>query len=231
MNLDATIKNNKLIYLHIKLDSGEPFYIGMGTKKRMNTSSSRSKMWNYIVNKHGYDIIILEDNLTNEIAIEKEKYWIKKIGRRNLKLGPLINFTNGGEGIDGYKHTEISKKNMSNKHRGKIISESTKLKMSLSKKGDNRGLFGEKHGMFGKKHSDKSKEQMSIVKIGKNTGKNHHTYVEIVVYQYDKYNNFIKKWNNHHDAIDYYSFNSRSFMLHLNNKKYKTQGNFIWKSI
>jgi len=231
MQIEATetFEKNILIYLHIKLDNGEPFYIGKGTIKRMNTMTSRNKMWHNIVKKHGYDIIILEDNLTEDIAFEREKYWINRIGRRDLGLGPLVNFTDGGEGITGYRHTDETKERLSKKHTGKKISEQAKLKMSLSKKGENRGLVGENHGMYGKEHSIDSKKLMSEKMIGKNKGSNHYTYNEIPVIQYDKDGNFIKEWNNHREVIAFYSLNLRSFNQHLNNKKYKTQGGFIWK--
>ncbi len=131
------MKNNFYTYLHIRLDNGEPFYVGKGLKNkyRAYSTSNRTKYWWNIVKKYGYDIIILEDNLTNEQSCEIEKYWIKRIGRRDLKLGTLVNLTDGGEGMDGYKMTENHKNNLKKNHKGmsgKKHSETTKIKMKNS---------------------------------------------------------------------------------------------------
>ena len=88
------------VYLHIKATDGEPFYVGKGHRKdRCGSKFSRSKFWHNIVKKYGFDIIILEENLTPEKAIELEKYWIERIGRRDLGKGPLVNLTDGGDGV------------------------------------------------------------------------------------------------------------------------------------
>lgn len=89
------------IYLHIKLTNGSPFYVGKGKDRRALCKRSRSIHWHNIVKKHGYDIIILEDDISEDEANILEKYWIKRIGRYDLKEGPLVNFTDGGEGSSG----------------------------------------------------------------------------------------------------------------------------------
>jgi len=96
---------NYKVYLHIKLDTGEPFYVGKGKGQRPNTSSNRSEWWYKTVKKHGFDIIILEDNLSNKEAFQKEIYWIARIGRQKLGNGSLINLTDGGEGASGNKQS------------------------------------------------------------------------------------------------------------------------------
>jgi hypothetical protein len=71
----VTISNNKYyVYAHITLTSNEIFYVGKGMGKRCYNVKRRSKYWDRIVNKYGYDIIILEDNLTNEESLLKEVY-------------------------------------------------------------------------------------------------------------------------------------------------------------
>jgi hypothetical protein len=130
------------IYLHIKLTNGEPFYVGKGSKSRVINKSNRSKWWKRTVDKYGYDVILIEENLTEEEAFEKEKYWIDRIGRRDLDKGPLVNMTDGGEGTSGRKW---------------IVSEETKKKMSLSK--------------IGIKHSDEHNQNISKSNRGNNCGK------------------------------------------------------------
>jgi hypothetical protein len=148
------MKNNKYyIYLHIKLDTGEPFYIGKGSGRRAYQKRSRSEFWHNIVTKHGYDIILLEEELTNEEANQVEIYWIKRIGRRDLGLGPLVNLTDGGEGIIGQIVSNETKLKMSNAHIG--IKKTDEHKKNISK------------GRTGIKFSNKHKLNMSITNKGK----------------------------------------------------------------
>jgi len=89
------------IYLHIKSTNGEPFYVGKGKDKRCSVENNRSLHWNNIVSKYDYDVLFLEENISEEEALEKEIYWIKRIGRKDLNNGLLVNFTDGGEGSSG----------------------------------------------------------------------------------------------------------------------------------
>ena len=107
------MENKYYIYLHIKLTNGEPFYVGRGCGQRAHTKNGRTDWWNKVVNKHGYDIIKLEEGLSNSKANELEIYWIDRIGRRDLGKGTLVNHTEGGDGSSGYKHTDESKKKIS----------------------------------------------------------------------------------------------------------------------
>jgi len=87
------------IYLHIRLTDGSPFYVGKGNGRRATRTQHRNNWWHNIVNKHGFDIIMLEEGLTEEQALEKEIYWINRIGRKDQGKGPLVNMTDGGVGI------------------------------------------------------------------------------------------------------------------------------------
>lgn len=125
------------VYLHIKLDTGEPFYVGKGRGQRPFIPNKRSSWWYKTVNKHGFDVIILEDNLTNEEAFEKEIYWIARIGRQKLSTGPLINLTDGGEGASGNKQSAETIEKRVKHIRGKSLSTEVKLKIGLPQMGKN----------------------------------------------------------------------------------------------
>jgi hypothetical protein len=56
---------------------------------------------------------ILYENLTWEKACEIEIDLIKKLGRRDKKLGPLVNMTDGGEGVLGFIHSEETREILS----------------------------------------------------------------------------------------------------------------------
>jgi hypothetical protein len=132
---------NYYIYLHIKETDSIPFYIGKGNGRRCFSKQSRSIYWSNIVNKHGYDIVLIEDNLTNEQAIELEKYWINRIGRRDLNNGPLVNLTNGGEGTPNRPMSEENKRKLSDRNKDKTTSEAQKKAVGLRYK----GKFGKDH--------------------------------------------------------------------------------------
>jgi hypothetical protein len=105
------------IYRHIRLDKNEPFYVGIGLddipKRAYETKKRRSQWWNNIVNKYGYSVDILFENVTIDFAKEKEKEFISLYGRIDLGTGTLCNQTNGGDGINGWKANAENKINMS----------------------------------------------------------------------------------------------------------------------
>jgi hypothetical protein len=84
------------VYGHYKADTGELFYIGKGTGDRAWQTSKgrrRNTHWQRIVDKHGLEVRILEDGLTDEEAYAKERELIAEIGLNNL-----ANITEGGYG-------------------------------------------------------------------------------------------------------------------------------------
>jgi hypothetical protein len=99
------------IYRHIRLDKNEPFYIGIGKDNnqkftRAYSKKGRSSFWRSIVSNYGYEVEIILDDLTWEEACKKEKEFIALYGRKDLGLGTLVNFTNGGDGVNGYTHNQ-----------------------------------------------------------------------------------------------------------------------------
>jgi hypothetical protein len=145
------------IYLHIKSTNGEPFYVGKGSLNRYKSKNDRNKWWHNTVNKYGYEVIFLEENLTEEEALAKEEYWIKRIGRRDLGNGSLVNMTDGGDGMKNIVFTDEHKKKISIAKTGSKQSDIHKLNISI--------------GNFNKPKSDIHKEKMS--KYSKNRTKEH----------------------------------------------------------
>jgi len=89
--------NNKYyIYAHIRNDNNTIFYIGKGSDKRAYFKANRSKFWKRIVEKHGYTVIILHENLTEEEAYNLES---KLILEQKSSGNCEANFTNGGDGV------------------------------------------------------------------------------------------------------------------------------------
>lgn len=87
-----------LVYRHLK-PCGEVFYIGIGVlKKRAYSKHGRNKHWINTVNKYGYEVQILTNNVDYDFAKEIEKNLISYYGRKDLNFGKLVNMTDGGEG-------------------------------------------------------------------------------------------------------------------------------------
>jgi len=101
--------NKIVVYKHIRLDTNEVFYIGIGNPKRPYNKNSRSDFWKRVTNKTDYKVEIIYSDLTWEEACEKEIELIEFYGRRDLGNGTLVNLTDGGEGISGYEMTNEQK--------------------------------------------------------------------------------------------------------------------------
>lgn len=140
------------VYRHIRLDTNEPFYIGIGLTedpkyKRAFSKQGRSELWRRITNKTSYSVQIVLDDLTEEETKEKEKEFIKIYGRIDLGTGTLCNFTAGGDGTPG-----------------NIQSEEQKRATSERMMGENNpmfGKYGEENPMFGINHTEETKNKIS----------------------------------------------------------------------
>ena len=131
-----------LIYRHIRLDNGMPFYIGIGKNhSRAFSKSNRGKHWNSVVKKYGYEVEIMLDDIDWETAIKKEKEFISLYGRKDNNTGILRNLTDGGDGLTApsydikRKISETKKSNPTRYWLGKTRSEEDKKKMGLAKIG------------------------------------------------------------------------------------------------
>jgi len=83
------------------------------------------------IRKHGpdaFDLSVLEECDTEEQLDEAEKRWIRELGT----FGREYNMTEGGDGLKGYRHTE-----------------ETKRRMSESRKGSRNHFYGKKWGRQG----------------------------------------------------------------------------------
>lgn len=100
------------VYQHIRKDTQEVFYIGIGTKStrnyttfksmyyRANTLKGRNAIWKHIVKKTPYRVeILFESDDYNKIK-EKEKELISFFGKKTIS-GCLSNISDGGEGAPG----------------------------------------------------------------------------------------------------------------------------------
>lgn len=135
-----------------------PFYVGKGKEKRAWDMTNRSKqLLGHIrnLNEAGLNFIIdIYPASNEEEAFNKETQLIKQYGRLDLNTGTLFNFTDGGEGVSGYIHTD----------------ELRKL-WSIQRSGENNPRFGDHRNwieLHGDKKTSKLKEDMSTRNIGTN---------------------------------------------------------------
>jgi hypothetical protein len=128
------------IYEHVRLDRNEVFYVGKGTVKKTNPygrsqeKSRRSDLWKKVINKTDYEIRIVFEDEDEKVVFSKEVELIKLYGRKDLSLGPLVNFTDGGDGTSGAIRSDEFKKKVSNFHSNKKVSNETKLLIQEKRK-------------------------------------------------------------------------------------------------
>jgi hypothetical protein len=158
------------VYAHYKLgELNIPFYIGKGNKRRAWRTHNRNKHWKNTVNKYGYEVRLLAEHLSEADAFWLEKQLIGMFGRADLDKGPLVNYTDGGEGASGHHKSEKSKQKMRNIMMGNVYAEgntnwSGKTHSEESKQKNREANSGNKHPMFGKHPSEVSRCKMSEAK-------------------------------------------------------------------
>ena len=131
-----------VVYRHIRLDNNEPFYIGIGKNKyRAYSESQRNRHWKYLVNKNGYKVEIVCDDVDYDTAKQIETYLIRYYGRRDLGLGVLVNMTDGGDGSLNHKPSDETRLKMRNARIGKSVSDKTRKKLSEIRTGSGNGMF------------------------------------------------------------------------------------------
>lgn len=95
--------NKYYVYKHLKKGTDEVFYIGEGSGNRSYSKKSKNNHWNNIVNKYGFDVEIVKDNISKKEALELETKLIKEYGIENLSN--MIEDNRKGF----YKHSEETK--------------------------------------------------------------------------------------------------------------------------
>ena len=148
------------VYAYIRKTDGTPYYIGKGSGSRAyNTHVFR-------IPNNTEQIVILESNLSEIGAFALERRLIRWHGRKDLGTGILRNMTDGGEGISGYTHTDVTKKLLAEQQLGKSKSKSAILKRQDTRKKNNKSTGGWKH-------TEEYKNHMSTVMSGRTQSPEH----------------------------------------------------------
>jgi group I intron endonuclease len=245
---------NYTVYMHLN-KANDKKYIGITSKepyKRFQNGKGyrNNGYFNNAIEKYGWENMrheILEQNLEKEEAELKEKEYILKFQSNKRKFG--YNITSGGEVIG--KHSEESKRKMSEKLKGKKSrlgakhTNETKRKMSQSKKGrvmkkgwnhsektiekmrkNHADFSGEKNPRYGIPHTIESRKKISENRIYKIGGE--HPTAKLVC-QYSLEGNFIRYWESLSTAMrdfrEKYSGSIKPCCL----GKTKTAYGYVWK--
>jgi hypothetical protein len=158
------------VYVHRKATTGSIFYCGKGQGKRAWDKTERNRHWKIVEKKHGFIVDIIQDGLQEWAAFELEKSLIALYGRKDLGLGELVNYADGGEGSSGVIQSAETRLKKSLAHMGKKKSEEEKRRISesnkrtkscpLVKKAASERIIGEKHPLWGKKASEETRKKM-----------------------------------------------------------------------
>lgn len=159
-------KSGKFVYGKYKFNF-EPFYIGKGKNIRIYdhlfpsrlkiSSTYKSNKIKTLLNL-GYDlkkyIFKIHSEISELQAKKLEIELIKKIGRLDLKTGPLTNTTDGGDGTSGFKNLNPQPQSLK-----------TRKKRSISMLGNQngKGLRGHKQTLEHKKRNAKSRRQITYI--------------------------------------------------------------------
>jgi hypothetical protein len=166
------------LYRHIRLDTNEVFYVGIGKRakddsynplsfNRACTKKGRNKYWTNIITKTEYEIdIILECDTAAEIK-EKEVEFIKLYGRKDLGLGTLVNFTNGGDGVNGVIRTKETRKKLSDSKKGVFNPQFGKVHSKEWSELMSKKMSGEGNPNYKKSLSKKQKEINRQAQLGR----------------------------------------------------------------
>ena len=99
-------------YVYTHEFSNGVVYVGKGCGGRSTRyTSGRNRFWKSLYKKYGEPVVeIVESGLNESSALQLEIDVIMELRNHNFRLA---NFTDGGGGLSGYKHTEATRKKMS----------------------------------------------------------------------------------------------------------------------
>lgn len=238
--INETFENGKhYLYGHIRLDTNDFFYIGVGTKYNHNKDYTRAKakgkqrnyIWRGIVERCDYNVIILFESDDYNLVKQKEIELISKYGQIIKNNGSLCNLTNGGDGMLGVRNKELFKPVYLYTKRGEFykgfesISDCTRflntsksiVTLSTNKNYLIKGYIIKSYKTDRVEPILDIKEKLVLSKSKK-------------VYQYDDNLNLIKEWESTSEASRCLNISGGHIREVANGKsKRKKSGGFIWK--
>lgn len=168
--------NESYVYMLVDPRNNQPFYIGKGRGNRCRFHLDEAKYYtkrkSLKLNKIrklfslGMEptIIKVEENVTDSEAIDLEVLLIAEM--RDIGI-PLTNMTDGGDGAQGYKHSQKHKQHASESQLGRVFSEDTKQKMRKPKSPEGRAAIAASRLMMTYRPSEETKRKTSKALLGR----------------------------------------------------------------
>ena len=210
--------NTYSVYMH-KNKSNNKVYIGITCQKpitrrwKNGDGYLKSPFFYKAIKKYGWDNFehsILYENISKEVAEEKEKELIEKYKSNDRIHG--YNIQSGG-GVRNL--SELTKYKLKIKSTGRKHSEETKKKMSLSHIGKQKCL--------GYRHTEETKEKHRQLMLGKKNPRSK------TIIQYDLDGKFIKTYETMQQAVEELNIKSSCHISDCcRGKRNKCHG-YIWK--
>lgn len=134
--------NKSIYYVYVIFHkNGHPVYVGKGKGRRAehHAKFSHSRHLKNLYKKYGdLPLVKIRENLSEKEACETEIAFISAIGRRDLGTGPLVNLSNGGEGLSGHIKSKETREKISKAHKGRVKSPEECRRISAGLKGKKR---------------------------------------------------------------------------------------------
>lgn len=166
-----------IVYLHTNKVNGM-IYIGMTCRtleERWNSGYQGNPHFYRAIKKYGRDAFkheVLAENLEKEEAEQLERFYISKYNSTDPKIG--YNIEKGGNSIG--KHSEETKRKISEAQKGRPFTEEHKRNLSISHKGYkptaeqlaklSKRMKGNRYTL-GYRHTEEAKRKMSASQMGK----------------------------------------------------------------
>ena len=118
----------------------------------------------YGIKKYGaenFSLICLEKGIPDELAEERERYYIE-LYHTYYEFGIGYNLTLGGGGVVGYKHSQESKDKISKSLKGHVFPEERNKKIQQA--------------MLGREYKQEWKDKLSEIRKGRFTGEDNPFY-------------------------------------------------------
>lgn len=117
------------VYVHKQASDGLPFYVGKGNGRRAWRQTDRTEWWKNVCAKHGVDVVIVKDGMSNSCAMTLERITIAAYLAKGY---PLVNLTLGGEGAPGSVRSDESRIAVSRSQGGRAVLSSDGMRFETA---------------------------------------------------------------------------------------------------